>query len=111
MARIQTVGNSMHNNLNLDILVQTRFFYTRMLPTARRKQRGRFAGKKLSGTAKRAAELFDRGDTVAAAKETETVPKGISDQRSDHEVEAQQQLVHARHDRQSTAQTLINHIE
>jgi len=82
-----------------------------MLPTVRRKQRGRFAGKKLSGTAKRAAELFDRGDTVAAAKETETVPKGISDQRSDHEVEAQQQLVHARHDRQSTAQTLINHIE
>jgi len=90
--------------------MQTRFFYTRMLPTARRKQRGRFTSKKLSGTAKRAAELFDR-DTAAAAKEIETVPKGISDQRSDREVEAQQQLVRARHDRQSTAQMLMICIE
>ena len=61
-----------------------------MLQTAQHKQRGWFTGARLSGTAKRAAELFDRNGIPAAE---ESVPRGIADQRSDREVEAQLELV------------------
>jgi hypothetical protein len=64
-----------------------------MLQPARRKQRGRFTSKKLSGAAKRAEELFQQQDPYASLSQ-DSGSLTVMDHRTDHEVRMQEEMVY-----------------
>lgn len=61
-----------------------------MLLPARRKQRGTFTSKKLSGAARRAAELFEPKDSSSSQAYE---PFLAADHRPEHQVKMQEQAV------------------
>jgi hypothetical protein len=66
-----------------------------MLRTVRKRTRGHFTGQKLTGSAKRVAEVFP---TQAPGCEQAAVTQSISDCRSDREVQIQRERVSVFHD-------------
>lgn len=63
-----------------------------MLQPARRKYRGVFTSAKLSGVAKRADELFEHQDPYATSnRANSSLP--VKDQRTDAQIQSQEQLV------------------